>query len=113
DRWRLTAQLKSDAFHCRGAVTHDAFANSNGARKRDLVHVWIAHELRAYDMPPPRDDIENTLRQFGLMESLDQHSRLQCAQLARLDYDRTARGNGRGQFEANEKRISIPRGDQA
>ena len=113
DRGRLAAQLKRDALHRRGAIAHDGFAHGHRARERDFVHVRIAHELGADDIPPARDDVEKTPRQLGLMQSLDQHLRLQRAQLARLDDDGTACGNGRGQLEANEQRVRIPRGNQA
>ena len=79
DRGRFAAQLERDALHRRGAVAHDAFAHGNRARERDLVHVGIAHELGADDIPAAGDDVEKALRQLGLMQSLDQDLRLQRA----------------------------------
>src|SRR6266849_1987442 len=46
------------------------------------------------------------------MQIVDQHARLQRAQLAWLDHDRTASGDGRSQLETNEQRVLIPSGYQ-
>ena len=109
---RLAAQFQRDALHRRRAVAHDRLANGNRACERDLGDVGIAYELGADDIAEARDDIANTLRELGLVQSLDHHPCLQRAQLAGLNDDRTAGGDGRGQLEANEQRVRVPRRNQ-
>src|ERR1700722_1045827 len=79
DCGRLATQLERHALHRRGAIAHDGFAHGNRARERDLVYARISYKLGPNDIAEARDDVEEALRQIGLVESLDQHPRLQRA----------------------------------
>jgi hypothetical protein len=79
DRRRLAAQFERDALQRLGAIAHNAFAHGNRASERYLVYIRIAHELGANDITETGDDVEETIWQPGLMESLDQHPGLQRA----------------------------------
>jgi hypothetical protein len=52
-------------------VAHDRFAYGHRAYERDLGDVGITHELSADDIATPRDDVQETLREIGLVQRLD------------------------------------------
>ena len=107
DGGRLSAQFECDALHRRGAIAHDAFTHGDRAGEGDLGDVRIAHELGADDIAEAGHDVQETLRELGLVQSLDHHPCLQRAHLARLDDDGTTRGDGGSQLEANEQRVAF------
>src|SRR5580704_14454738 len=79
DVGRLAAEFQRDALHRSRAIAHDRLANTNGARKRDLGHVRIAHKLRADHVAAAYYDVAKPLRKFGLVHAFEPRLRLQCA----------------------------------
>src|SRR5580704_19253939 len=75
DRGRFAPQFERYALHRRGAIAHDALANANRTCERDFGHVRIACKLGADDVAESRHNIQKTLREIGLVQSLDHHPR--------------------------------------
>src|SRR4029077_13675542 len=98
DGGRLPAQFQRDALHGLRRVAHDRLAHSHRAGERDLGDVGTAYELGADDTAAPCDHVQETLREIGLVQRLDQYLGLERAQLAGLYDDRTAGGDSRGEL---------------
>src|SRR5260370_37921255 len=90
DRRRLAAQFQRHALHGFRPVAHDRFANANRPCERDLGDIGVTYQLGADDIAAPRDHVQETLREIGLVQRLDQHPSLARAQLPGLNYARTA-----------------------
>ena len=80
--------------------------------KEILATSGIAYEFGADDLAEAGDDVQETVREFSLVQSLDQHPCLQRAHLAWLDDDGATRGDGGSELEANEQHVRIPSRDQ-
>src|SRR4029077_1696122 len=112
DGGRLSAELQRHPLHGRRTVTHDALADRDRSRERNLVDIRVSDEFGADGASATNHDVADALWKPRRIDALEHHPGLQRTELAGLDDDGTPCRNSRRKLEADEQRIGVPRSDQ-
>lgn len=108
----LAAEFEGDLLHGFGRRTHDLRTAGEAAGEGDEVDVGVGGEACADGVTGTGHHVGDTGRQPGFDQQADEFHRGQRGDLARLEDERVARGEGRGDLPAGLEQRVVPGGDQ-
>src|SRR6266516_1126188 len=105
----LAAQLERDALVRLRGHLHDLPANLGGSRERDLVDIGMPHERGAGSGSSSTNDIKRPRRHASLERDLGKQQGRERRLRGRLQDDRAAGREGRGELPARDVEREVPR----
>jgi hypothetical protein len=108
----LAAEFEGDPLHVDRGRRHDRLAAGEAARERHEVNVRALRERLADPVARPEHEVDDALRDAGLVEQLHQVDRCQRRRLRRLDDHRVAGRQRGGDLPRDLQQRVVPRGDQ-
>ena len=108
----LAAELEGDLLVGAGDRAGDRLADLGRAGEGDLVDVGVRHD-RAAGVAGAGDDVDDARREVGLLADLGEEQRGQRGGLGRLEDDRVAARQGRGDLPRQHQQREVPRDDLA
>ena len=112
DERGVSAELHRNLLHRPGRLTEQHFADLGRARERDLLHQRIASHLSANRTGRAGQDVDDARRDAGgLGEDAPGEAESGVCE-RRLDHDRAARGECRGELARDHRGREIPGRDR-
>ncbi|VVN49306.1 hypothetical protein PS647_06286 [Pseudomonas fluorescens] len=100
------------AFHVAlPGVDHQLLGNRRGAGEGQHVDVHVQRQCLADGVAVARQDVEHTFRDAGIQRQLGDADRGQRGLFRRLEDERVAHRQGRGEFPAGHDQREVPRYD--
>ena len=108
----LAAGFEPDAFHVAlPGVDHQLLGNRGGAGEGQHVDVHVQRQRLADGVAVARQDVEHAFRDAGIQRQLRDADRGQRRLFRRLEDERVARRQGRGELPAGHDQREVPRHD--
>lgn len=108
----LPAEFQGDLLDGGCGRLGDLRTAGESAGEGDEVDVGVFGEPGAHGVAGAGDEVGDTVGQSGLGEEPDQVDRGERGDLAGLEHEGVARGEGRGDLPAGLEQRVVPRGDQ-
>ena len=106
----LAAELEGDLLAGSGDRLGDLATHGGRPGERDLVDVRMPHQRRAR-LAGAGDDVDDPVRELGLLHDLGEQQRGQRGGLGGLQHDGVARGERRGDLPGEHEQREVPRDD--
>ena len=109
----LAPQLERHPLDLLGAARHDRPPHLGRAGEADLAHGGVVDEALAHDAALARQNLQDALGKACLERQLADAQRAERRQLGRLEHDRVAGGQRRGEAPAGDGHGEVPGHDDA